>query len=109
MLVAGSGNDTLIAGGALGSTTMTGELPVAQMRFVFPKQAVGEAADAINNFGPADSIYIEGYAASGSAATLLEAATVGPAGLTLTLSDSTTITFSNLTDRTVLDGKIQYG
>ena len=56
----------------------------------------------------ANSIYIEGYAA-GSAGALQSAASVGSGGLSLTLSDSTTITFSNLTDRTVLNGRIQYG
>jgi len=34
---------------------------------------------------------------------------VSSAGLTLTLSDGTTITFSNLTDQAALDGRIQYG
>jgi Ca2+-binding RTX toxin-like protein len=106
MLIAGSGNDTLIAGGALGSTTMTGGSGTDA--FVFFRQAVGGARDAITNFAPNDSIYIEGYAA-GSAGALLSAATPGPGGLTLTLSDSTTITFSNLTNTSSLIGRIQYG
>jgi hypothetical protein len=77
--------------------------------FVFFKQAIGGAQDVITNFAAQDGVYIEGYATSATASTLLSAATVGSAGLTLALSDGTTITFSNLTNGTALDGKIQYG
>jgi len=76
--------------------------------FVFFKQAVGGAHDVINDFTPADSVYIEGYGA-GSAGALQAAATTGPGGRTLTLSDGTTITFSNLTSPTELNGRLQYG
>ena len=97
MMTAGSGNDTLIAGSAAGSTNMTGGSGADA--FVFFKQAVGGAHDIITDFSQADSVYIEGYAASGSAAALQQAATVGAGGLTLTLSDGTSVTFSNLTRR----------
>jgi hypothetical protein len=107
VLIGGSGSDTLIAGGAPGSTTMTGG--GGSDAFVFFKQAAGGASDVVRDFGAGDSVYIEGYAGNGSAAALLSAASVGTAGLTLTLSDSTTITFSNLTDRASLTGRIQYG
>jgi Ca2+-binding RTX toxin-like protein len=103
---AGSGNDTLIAGSAPGSVTMTGGS--GSDAFVFFKQAAGGAKDVINNFTANDSVFIEGYAA-GSAAALQAAATVGTGGVTLTLSDGTSVTFSNLTSASQLNGKIQYG
>jgi hypothetical protein len=76
--------------------------------FVFFKQASGGAKDVIGNFTASDSVYIEGYGA-GSAAALQNAATVGSGGVTLSLSDGTTVTFSNLTSASQLNGKIQYG
>jgi Ca2+-binding RTX toxin-like protein len=106
MMNAGSGNDTLIAGSAAGSTIMNGGS--GSDAFVFFKQAAGGAHDIISNFTQSDSVYIEGYGA-GSASALQQAATVGAGGLTLTLSDGTTVTFSNMTDPTQLNGKIQYG
>ena len=105
-LIAGSGNDTLIAGSAPGSTTMTGGN--GSDAFVFFKQAVGGAHDVINDFTAGDSVFIEGYGA-GSAATLQNASSVSANGLTLTLSDGTTVTFSNLTSQHALDGHVQYG
>jgi Ca2+-binding RTX toxin-like protein len=105
-MIAGSGNDTLVAGLAAGSTTMTGG--AGSDAFVFFKQAVGGAHDVVNDFTASDSVYIEGYGA-GSAAALQAASSVGSGGLTLTLSDGTTITFSNLTSQTTLNGRMQYG
>jgi Ca2+-binding RTX toxin-like protein len=105
-LIAGSGADTLVAGSGPGSATMTGGS--GSDTFVFFKQAAGGAKDVVNNFTPNDSVFIEGYAA-GSAAALLQAATVGAGGVTLTLSDGTSVTFSNLTSPSQLSGKIQYG
>jgi len=106
ILMAGTGNDTLIAGSAPGSTTMTGG--AGSDAFVFFKQVVGGAHDVVNDFTASDSVYIENYAA-GSANALQTAATVGSDGLTLTLSDGTTVTFSNLNSQTALNGHIQYG
>jgi Ca2+-binding RTX toxin-like protein len=76
--------------------------------FVFFKQAVGGAHDIIANFTQADAVFIEGYG-PGSASALQSAATLGAAGVTLNLSDGTTVTFSNMTDPSQLNGKIQYG
>jgi Ca2+-binding RTX toxin-like protein len=104
-LIGGSGSDTLI-GAQGGSRRMTGG--GGDDAFVFFKRAIGGAADIIADFSAHDAVYIEGYG-SGSAAELQRAATVGPGGLTLTLSDGTTITFSNLTDRSALNGRIHYG
>jgi Ca2+-binding RTX toxin-like protein len=105
-MIAGSGNDTLIAGVAGGSTTMTGGSGADA--FVFFKQAAGGAHDVINNFTASDSVYIEGYG-PGSAGLLQATSSVGAGGLTLTLSDGTSVTFSNLTSASSLNGKIQYG
>ncbi|HEX3989900.1 MAG TPA: hypothetical protein VHX39_01880 [Acetobacteraceae bacterium] len=79
-----------MAGSAPGSTIMTGG--GGENAFVFFKQAVGGAADIITDFNPADSVYIEGCAA-GTASELLDASKVSTAGLTLTLSDGTSVTF----------------
>jgi Ca2+-binding RTX toxin-like protein len=104
--IGGTGNDTLIAGSAAGSYTLTGG--GGNDAFVFFKQAAGGAKDVVTDFNSNDGVYIEGYASS-SAANLLGAASVGAGGVTLTLSDNTTITFSNLTSTSSLTGKIQYG
>ena len=96
----------MVAGAGPGSATMTGGS--GSDTFVFFKQAAGSAKDVINNFTAKDSVFIEGYG-SGSAAALQQAATVGSGGVTLTLSDGTSVTFSNLTSVSALNGKIQYG
>ena len=62
--------------------------------------------DVINDFTPVDSVYVEGYGA-GSAGALQAAAAAGAGGLTVTLNDGTTITFSNLTSQTALHGRMQ--
>ena len=105
-MIGGSGNDTLVGGSAPGSSIMTGG--AGANAFVFFKQLAGGANDIITDFNANDGVFIEGYG-PGSAAALQSAASVGAGGLTLTLSDNTTITFSNLTNAQSLDGKIQYG
>jgi hypothetical protein len=40
---------------------------------------------------------------------LQNASSVSASGLTLTLSDGTTVTFSNLTNQHALNGHVQYG
>jgi hypothetical protein len=64
--------------------------------------------DYITDFNANDSLYLVGYASTGSAVALQNAATVDPNGVTLTLSDSTQVTFSNLTDPNQLNGHILY-
>jgi Ca2+-binding RTX toxin-like protein len=105
-MLGGSGNDTLISGSAPVSTIMTGGNGADA--FVFFKQLAGAAQDIVTDFNADDAVFIEGYGA-GSAAALQNAAIVGAGGLTLTLSDNTTITFTNLTNAQSLDGRIQYG
>jgi hypothetical protein len=106
VMVGGSGADTLVGGSAAGSTVMTGG--GGDNAFVFFKQAAGGAHDIITDFSANDSVYIEGYAA-GTASGLQAASTVTASGLMLSLSDGTTITFSNVTDQSSLNGRIRYG
>ena len=106
-MIGGSGNDTMLAGAGAGSVTMTGG--AGSNVFAFFKQAAGGAKDVVTDFNSSDSVYIEGYASTGSAAALLQSATVGTGGVTLTLSDGTSVTFSNLVSPATLVGKIQYG
>ena len=105
-MIGGSGSDTLVAGNALGSATMTGG--AGADAFVFFKQAAGGANDLITDFSAQDSVYILGYDAGGSASQLQAAATVSSAGVVLTLNDGTKLTFSNLTSVDALNGKILY-
>jgi len=106
VMVGGSGNDTMLGGGA-GSVTMTGGAGLNV--FAFFGTVAGGAKEVVTDFNSLDSVYIEGYSKTGSAAALLQSATVGAGGVTLTLSDNTTVTFSNLTSTATLAGKIQYG
>jgi len=106
-MIGGSGNDTMVAGAGTGSVTMTGGL--GSNDFAFFKQAAGGAKDVVTDFNSSDAVFIEGYSPTVSAATLLQNATVGAGGVTLTLSDGTSVTFSNLTSTAALAGKIQYG
>ena len=105
-MIGGSGNDTMVAGAGPGSSTMTGG--GGSNVFAFFEQAAGAAKDVVTDFNSNDTIYIEGFAKTGSAAALLQNATVGAGGVTLTLSDGTSVTFSNLTSTASLVGKIQY-
>ena len=102
-MIAGSGNDTMISGTA---ATMTGGAGADV--FAFFREATGGAADVVNNFSSSDSVYIFGFDSTQSASSLQADAIVSPAGVTLTLSDSTTITFSNMTSAAQLNGKILY-
>lgn len=109
--IGGTGNDTMIAGA--GAATLTGG--AGADAFAFFNQATQGKADVITDFDATkDSVYIIGYDSTKSASFLQNNAT-GPAiagtglGVTLTLSDSTTITFSNLSSASQLNGKILYG
>jgi len=106
VMLGGTGNDTMVAGVGPGSATMTGGGGTDV--FVFFKQA-SKGTDVITDFNSNDSVFVEGYATTGSASALQNAATVGASGVTLTLSDGTSVTFSNLTNAASLNGKIQYG
>ena len=112
-LIGGTGPDTM-SGGA-GNTTMTGgggsDLFVA---FAQNTSVAGSGAHiTITDFNSNDTVYLLNYDTTKSASYLLANAT-GPgvtgtgAGVTLTLSDNTTVTFTNLTSETPLYGKILY-
>lgn len=106
-MIGGSGNDTMVAGAGAGSVTMTGG--AGSDVYAFFKNSV--ATDVVKDFASGESIFIEGYATTSSAAQLLANATVNGAagpGVTLGLSDGTTITFSNLTSASQLNGAIKY-
>jgi hypothetical protein len=110
-MIGGSGNDLFIAGANAETITGGGGSDV----FAFFKQTtkLGPASVTITDFNSADTVFIVGYDSTKSASSLLANAT-GPAvnqtgpGLTLTLSDNTTVTFSNLTSVTQLYGHIGY-
>jgi hypothetical protein len=75
---------------------------------VFFASGTDGAHDTITDFTSGDSLYLLGYASSQSASSLQNAATVSPAGVTLTLSDQTTITFTDLSSVSSLNGHILY-
>ena len=75
---------------------------------------LGAAHITISDFTQSDdTIFMVGYSSANGGLSNVIANASGPAlsggtGLTLTLSDSTTVTFSNLTSLTQLQGKIGY-
>ncbi len=111
VLTGGSGINTFYAGA--NAETMTGG--GNNETFVFFKSTtfLGPANITITDFNSSDTIFMVGYDSTSSASGVLAGAT-GPAitssgtGLTLTLSDKTTITFTNLTSEAPLFGKIGY-
>lgn len=103
-LSGGSGADTMYAG--MGSDTMAGG--GGSNAFAFFVNATGGSQDYITDFGAGDSLYLIGYDSTQSASSLQNAAVAGPSGVTLTLSDSTKITFTNLTSASSLNGDILY-
>lgn len=115
-MIGGSGNDTMLAGAGAGSVTMTGGAGGSDV-FAFFKQVAGGAKDFVTDFNSNDKVFIEGYSNTSTvtgapitAATVLAGATTATGGgMMLTLSDGTTVTFSNLTSTAALAGKIQYG
>ncbi len=112
-LIGGSGSNTFFAGSNTETMTGGGNNEV----FAILRQATsvnaGGAHVTITDFNSTDTIFMVGYDSTQSASTLLAHAT-GPAisgsgpGLTLTLSDNTTVTFTNLTSVSPLFGKIGY-
>ena len=91
---------------ALSRTCLTGG--ASGDLFTFFDESTQGQANVITDFASADAIYLIGYATTGSASSLQNSAIVNSSGVTLTLSDSTTITFSNLTNASQLDGRILY-
>jgi Ca2+-binding RTX toxin-like protein len=103
-MVGGSGSDTMLAG--LGSDTMSGG--AGSNTFAFFAANTGGAHDIITDFNANDAVYLIGYDPAQTASTLQDAATVNASGVTLTLSDNTQITFTDLSNVQTLDGHILY-
>ena len=103
-LVGGSGTNSFIAGA--GADTMASGS--GNNAFAFFAQATDGKADVVTNWTQNDSLFVVGYSPADSAQGLLDNATIGANGVTLTLSDNTTITFTNLTNTTELQGHILY-
>jgi Ca2+-binding RTX toxin-like protein len=90
-LVGGSGHDVLVAGS--GSDTMTGS--TGSNVFIFDKGEAG-GHDFITDYNGQDMVGLFGYG-SGAGTAALAAATVAGDSTTIALSDSTKITFENIT------------
>jgi len=100
-MIGGSGNDQFVAG--QGTATMTGGGGSDLFTF-FDILTVGKAS-VITDFQAVDVINILGYGQT--ADQLLDTATfTAGSGLTVTLSDHTTITFSSLTNASQLAGRV---
>jgi Ca2+-binding RTX toxin-like protein len=91
-----------------GSATLTGGGD--DDLFAFFNSATDGQGNVITDFDASGDIVIfSGYSTLESASSLQNAAIVDASGVTLTLSDDTTVTFSNLTASSQLNGRILYG
>jgi Ca2+-binding RTX toxin-like protein len=102
-MIGGAGADSLFAG--TGADTFAGGGGANE--FVFYKSVVAGSAprDVIADFNAADSVILSGYGAS-AAATALSAATSAAGATTITLSDSTRITFLDVSGAAALQGHV---
>jgi len=111
-MIGGSGSDVFIGGATAQTMTGGGQNDIFAV-FAQSTSLYGGAHVTITDFNATDTLFLVGYDSTKSAASLLAHAT-GPgangtgAGLTLTLSDNTTVTFTNLTSETPLFGRIGY-
>ena len=103
LLVGGSGNDSLFAG--TGADTLSGA--GGNNEFVFYKSVIAGGAphDIITDFNANDTVYLAGYG-SGEAARDLNSTASSGGSTTITLSDNTQITFTNVSSATMLNGHI---
>ena len=83
-----------------GSDTMTGNGGPDVYSFI--KSATNGGKDFITDFNSNDGLFLTGYDSTKSAFS------TSSSGLTLTLSDNTSITFTNLTDQSQLNGHYMY-
>ena len=102
-IIGGSGADTLVGG--TGSETLTGGAG-ANVFVIGAEAGNANVHYVIDDFTSNDSIFLGG---SGTAASLLANAQIGSGGLTITLSNGALVTFANLSDPSLLNGKIQVG
>ncbi|HET6607782.1 MAG TPA: hypothetical protein VFG62_13975 [Rhodopila sp.] len=102
-LIGGAGNDYLYAGES--TDTMTGG--GGDDQFIFSRSIVAGAApaDVITDFNANDQVYLLGYGSS-EAANALAHATSNGGSTTLTLSDSTRITFQGVGSASALSGHL---
>lgn len=110
----GTNNDTFFVGS--GSTTMTGG--GGNDTFVVLRQVTSVSGSGshvtITDFNTNDTLFIAGYSSANGGLSNVLANATGPgvsgtgSGITLTLSDNTTVTFTNLTSVSTLNGKIGY-
>jgi len=105
-IVGGSGDDTFTAGG--GSDTFTSG--AGDNQFVFFASQTDGQHDYITNWTSNDSLFLLNYSNADSANTLMANSTSDGGSLTITLSDSTQITFTNVAagDTSAFNGKILY-
>ena len=97
VIIGGSGNDTLVAGA--GDDTLTGS--TGSNSFVVLANPGHD--NVITDFNASDEVLLGG---NDTAAFLLATAVVTGAGVTLTFSDSTEVTFFGLTSASQLDGHL---
>ena len=111
-MIGGSGGNLFIGGATAETITGGGNHNIFAV-FDQLTSLYGGTNVTITDFNSSDVVFILGYDSTKSASSLLQNAT-GPAannsgtGLTLTLSDKTTITFTNLTSEVPLFGRIGY-
>ena len=103
LLIGGAGADSLFAG--TGADTFTGG--GGGNEFVFYKSVVAGSAprDMITDFNASDSVILSGYGVP-AAATALNSATSAAGATTITLSDSTRITFLDVSSAAALQGHV---
>jgi len=105
-MIGGSGEDLMFAGP--GSSTLTGG--GNEDIFAFFNSSTDGQGNVVTDFNASgDIVVFSGYSTTQSASSLQNAAIVNGSGVTLTLSDDTTVTFSNLTAASQLNGRILYG
>lgn len=93
-IVGGTGNDTLV-GGAGADTLVGSASPQSQDVFVLFSGKGGAAAqEVVSNFTASDQLLLVGYGA-GAAQTAIASAVSALGATTITLSDNTTITFTD--------------
>jgi hypothetical protein len=115
--VAASGNETLNAGtsstnntfyAGSGSATISGGSGADNFLFFAERTAGTGRTDIITDFDTRDTLFLSGYDSTQSAASILHNAQITAAGVTLSLSDGTKVTFSNLHDTSELSGRTSY-
>jgi Ca2+-binding RTX toxin-like protein len=102
-IIGGSGADTLVGG--TGSDTLTGGAG-ANVFVIGAEAGNANVHYFIDDFTADDAIFLGG---SGTAASLLANAQVFGGNTTITLSNGALVTFTNITDPSALNGRIQVG